>query len=151
MRFAPKTEEQIAADGLIPANTIVDFEVLEAEEATSKAGNPMIALKLRVWRPDGSTTTLRDWLVSNFPAKLLGFAKSTGMRAAYDAGAMHAEDMEGKTGKLKIAVEPEKDGYPAKNKAAFYVEDDEPRRGAQPAQQRAPATSKSDLDDEIPF
>lgn len=120
MKFTPKTEAEIQAEGLIPNNTECDFEVIEAEEKQSKAGNDMIALKLRVWRPDGGTVTMRDWLVSNFPAKILGFAKSAGMEAEYAAGELSAETVEGKTGRLKVKIEDSAD-YGPQNKVGFYV------------------------------
>jgi hypothetical protein len=157
MRFAPKTEAEIKAEGLIPNNTECDFEVLEAEEKQSKAGNDMIALKLRVWRPDGSTTTLRDWLVSNFPAKIFGFAKSTGMQAEYEAGEMTAEAMEGKQGRLKVKIEESAD-YGAQNKVGFYVMPAAPRSIRAPAEPatrgggaKPGAKGGADLADDIPF
>lgn len=149
MRFEPKTEKQLAEEGLIPAGTVCDFEVTEAVEAQSKAGNDMIALKLRVWRPNGTTTTLRDWLLPNYPAKLLAFAKSVGMEDAYNAGAFAAEDLQGKAGKVKVMVE-NSDQYGAQNRAGFYVgnaaQQPEPARQAQRGGGKPAA-----LDDDIPF
>lgn len=153
MKFTPKTEREIAEEGLIPSGTVCDFEVLEAEDTTSKAGNDMIALKLRVWRPNGSTTMMRDWLLPNFPAKLLAFAKATGMEDAYHAGAFSADDLIGKAGKLKVTVE-NSDQYGAQNRPGFYVaagKAEQPAsRSAQPAQQR-PQPKGLDDDSEIPF
>lgn len=156
MKFEPKTEKQIAEEGMMPDGTICDFEVAEAEDTQSKAGNDMIALKLKVWRPNGTTTTMRDWLVSTFQPKILGFAKSIGMRDAYDAGEFDASLLEGKCGKLKVGIDPEKDGYPSRNKVVSYVQGD-----AAPKPRREPAMAgagggprpraKSDLDDDIPF
>jgi hypothetical protein len=149
VRFTPKTERELAEEGLIPAGTVCDFEVIEAEEKQSRAGNDMVALQLKVWRPNGSTTTLRDWLVSNFPGKLMSFANSTSMRDAYDAGEMTADAMVGRCGKLKVGIEEANGDYPARNKVASYVKSDaqpDPARGG-----GAKPGGKPALDDDIPF
>ena len=151
MKFTPKSERELAEEGLIPDGTVCDFEVVEAEDAISKAGNEMIALRLKVWRPNGSTTTVRDWLVSNLQGKVFAFAKAVGMREAYDAGQFDAADLVGKCGTMKVGIEPEKDGFPARNRAASYVAAEQasaPVRGAGPAPRRVPASVDGD---EIPF
>lgn len=153
MKFTPKTEAQIREAGLIPAGTICDFEVMEAAAGTSKAGNAMITLKVKVWRPDGSTTLLNDWLISDALWKLLAFAKATGMVAEYEAGDMPPEALEGRTGRAKIGVQPATDDFPPKNRIAGYM----PREGASAAPARAGggarpgAAAGRDLDDDIPF
>lgn len=149
MRFEPKTEKQLAEEGMLPADTICDFEVVEAKDTTSKAGNEMIALQLKVWRPNGSTMLMRDWLVSNMQGKVLGFAKSVGMRAAYDAGEFHAEDLVGKCGKVKLGIEPAQGDYPARNRVASYVNGEGRAQPPKPGT-RGGGKSPADLD-EIPF
>lgn len=150
MRFEPKTEKQIAEEGLIPDGTVCDFEVVEAEDAVSKAGNEMIAVKLKVWRPSGGTTILRDWLVSTLQRKILDFAKATGMADAYHAGTFDASDLIGKAGKLKVKVENSPD-YGAQNKVSYYVAGDAPKREPAMAGGGGRKPAKSDLDDDIPF
>jgi hypothetical protein len=120
MRFTPKTEEQIAEEGLIPANTICDFEVIEAEEKLSKVGNEMMTLKLKVWRPDGSTTLLFEYLLSDADWKLRAFAVGAGVLDKYEAGVFKPDDIIGAAGKLKVGIDPAKNGYPARNKVLGY-------------------------------
>lgn len=144
MKFAPKTEREIAEEGMMPDGTICDFEVIEAQEAVSKAGNEMIELKLTVWRPNGAQMSMRDWLVSTRQGKVLAFAKAVGMREAYDAGEFRADDLAGKAGKLKVGVDPGDGNYPPRNKVKTYVMPD----ANAPV---APARQKVTVDDDIPF
>jgi hypothetical protein len=152
VRFQPKDEKQLAEEGMLPAGAICDFEVTEAEDAVSRAGNEMIALKLKVWRPNGSTMILRDWLVSTQQGKVLAFAKATGTRDAYDAGEFDARDLTGKCGKLKVGVEDAQGDFPARNKVASYIAADktEPRQERQ-APRGGHAQATNPLDDDIPF
>ena len=156
MKFTPKSEREIAEEGLIPGGTICDFEVIEAVDTVSKAGNEMIALKLKVWRPNGGTTILRAWLVSTLQRKVYDFAKATGQVEAYEAGTMDAAALVGACGKVKVKVEPENNGYPAQNGVAFYVAGEaqpqrrEPSTSA-PVSKPAPRGGGAALDDDIPF
>jgi hypothetical protein len=151
VKFTPKTERELAEEGMLPDGTVCDFEVTEAEDAVSKAGNDMIALKLKVWRPNGSTMQLRDWLVSSQHFKLMAFANATGMREAYDAGTMEAADMAGVCGKVKLGVEPASGDFPARNKVASYVKAETARAPA-PATRGGGGTKPGPVDeDSIPF
>lgn len=153
MKFTPKTEKQIAEEGLIPAGTISDFEVLEAEEKNSKAGNPMVALQLKVWRPDGGTALIRDWLLLDQMWKLHAFCASVGKLAEYEAGEIDAFELKGCTGRAKIGVKPATDQYPAGNSVQGYVKAE---TGAAPAPRAAPRAAMKpdmnpDMSDDIPF
>ena len=63
MRFQPKTEQEVAGDGVWPASE-VDFEILEATETVSKTGNEMIKLRVRIYNAEGRSKTLFDYLVA---------------------------------------------------------------------------------------
>lgn len=146
MKFQPKTEKEIAEEGLIPAGTICDFEVLEAEEKVSKAGNPMVALQLKVWRPNGQTTLVRDWLLLDQMWKLHAFCASVGKLAEYEAGEIDAFELKGCTGRAKIGVKPATDQYPAGNSVQGYIKAE---GAAAPAPKKA--TAMANMDDDIPF
>ncbi len=62
MNFTPRTEEEIA-DSKLWKKGVYDFEVLDACEKISKAGHPMIELKIRVSNGDGVARTLPDYLL----------------------------------------------------------------------------------------
>jgi hypothetical protein len=145
MKFTPKTDQQIAEENLIPTGTVCDFEVLNAEEKLSKAGNEMVALELKVWRPNGSTTIMRDWLLTDMMWKLKAFADAVGMTAEYDRGELPPDIMIGKAGKLKVGIRPANGDFPPSNSVTGYVR---PEGAAAPAR---PAPVAAKLDDEIPF
>ena len=147
MRFEPKTQKQIDEESLLPAG-IFHFLVGSAEDRQSKAGNDMAELKLKIEDESGRTFTVIDYLVATdgMAYKLRHFAETTGLLAEYEKGQMDAEIMEGRTGQCKIAVEPAKGTYRAKNIVTDYVIGADARTAA-PAAPKTPDL----VDDEIPF
>lgn len=146
MKFDPKTEEEVAAAGLLPKGDY-DFEVKQAEEGQSKAGNDMITLTLHVYNADGGYHRVKDWLVSTDSGayKVRHFAYAVGLGAAYENGALSAVDLEGCTGRCRIVIQKSKDPqYADKNSVADYLP-----TGA--AVMAAAAKQPNALDDEIPF
>src|SRR5437016_4593213 len=119
MRFAPQSEEAVAkeASRFEPWRSgIYDFEVAEAEDQTSRAGNEMIVLTLHVFNREGVRRTVYDYLIESIGYKLRHAAYACGLGKNYDTGDLQAMDFCGKAGKLKLGIEPAKDGYPAKNR-----------------------------------
>lgn len=104
MNFEPQTEKAID-DELELADGVYDFEVISAEDTTSKAGNEMIAVVLRVFAADGSTRQVRDWLLPA-PAlskkKLVRFCRSVGIEDKYENGTLTGEDCQGMAGRVAI-------------------------------------------------
>lgn len=143
MRFEPKTATEIDEAGLLEPG-LYDFEVVEAEDKTSKAGNDMVELGLRVENGDGRGFKLLDWLVATDGGayKVRHFAESVGLLAAYEKGDMPAGMMIGKVGRCKISIKPAEGQYRAKNTVADYVGAAVEPVGQKPAQME---------DDEIPF
>ncbi len=142
MKFDPKTDEEIAEAGLIPPSEI-DFEILTAQEKTSKAGNDMFELSIQVFTADGSERTIRDWIMPSFPKKFKHCLDACGLIAKYNAGEISVDDFVGKTGKLKIEIgKPNDDGI-RYNQVHDYV-----KRAAD----YKPIDTKKALDgDECPF
>ena len=122
----PKSEAQIITDGLIPARSICDIEVIEATDSTSKSsGNDMIVLKLKVFH-DGKTKVLTDYITfgqSNAEEfKQRRACDTFGILNAYNSGKLFASDFEGKSGQAKISVQTDKTGnYPDKNAIGEYL------------------------------
>lgn len=146
MRFEPKTQKQIDEESLLPAGTFV-FLVASAEDKLSKAGNDMAEVKIKIEDESGRTFTVIDYLVATdgMAYKLRHFAETTGLLSEYEKGEMEAIIMEGRTGQCKIAVEPAKGTYRAKNVVTDYVVGAETAKA--PAAQKTPAL----VDDEIPW
>lgn len=154
MRFKPKTAEEIATENLLPLG-VYDFEVLEAEEATSAKGNDMIKLKLKVYEDDGGHRIVFDYLLEALAAKLRSAAEVCGLHPQYEAGELRATDFEGKVGKVKVGIQKDKAGqYPDRNAVLDYVFNKDPiaaeakRGGGIGASKRA---ASAPLDDDIPF
>ncbi len=155
MKFAPKTEKECAEAGLFPKGEY-DFEVVKAEETVSKAsGNDMIALTLKVYDQDGGSTLVNDYLLEKLPLKLRRAAEVCGLLEDYETGQLHAADMVGKPGRVKLTIQSDKNGqYPDRNSVQDYVVQKAPEGGWGPAPGAAVASrprEMADLDDDMPF
>lgn len=147
MKFEPKTEEELNAANLL-ANGEYDFEVAEAEEQTSKAGNDMVKLKLNFEDTEGRKHIVFDYLVGSESSlyKVHGFASCVGLLPQYEKGEMQAVMMYGRTGRAKVEIDHKDKAYPAKNVVRNYLK---PKNGAAPVAKAA--SVRDDMDSEIPF
>lgn len=155
MKFTPKSADEVARDGLLPAG-VYPFEVMEATDTLSRAGNDMIRLKLVVFGPDGETPHVFDYLLEKLAYKLRHFAEVTGLLPQYEAGELTAIHCLQKNGYVKLVIE-EQEGYSPKNSVKDYEpapEGSAPRPVAAPRPAPvAAAASAAGFDDEldIPF
>ena len=151
MNFTPKSKEELAMDGLLPAGKY-PFSVTKAEEKTSKAsGNPMLALQLTVYADNGGQVTVFDYLMENKPAQLEQFCRFTGMEALYSSGKLEADDCVGREGYACIKIQPAKDGYDPKNAVSYYCPKPEGTLAGAPAGRLAAAPKDLEGEDSIPF
>lgn len=119
MRFTPKSQAQLDEDNMLPPG-IYDFEVQSAEEATSKAGNEMIKITLKVFRPDGGHMLITDYLMEKLAFKLRHFHETTGRMDCYEAGGITAYECQGLTGRVKLKQKAAEGEFRAKNEVADY-------------------------------
>ena len=120
MKFTPKTEKEILEDNLWPVG-IYNFEVLSAEDKTSKSGNEMIELSLLLFW-DERTRLVTDYLLESIAYKLRHAAVACGLESEYENGNLSAIDFVGRTGNLKLRVEKDKNGlYADKNAVQDYI------------------------------
>lgn len=121
MKFTPKSEKELAEEGLLKPDNY-DFEVLEAsDEVSKKSGNPMIKLKLQVFGHDGRSIHIFDYLMEAMAFKLRHFCDGAGILPKYEAGEVTALDCKGRTGKVLLAIQSDKAGiYPDKNVVKDY-------------------------------
>lgn len=149
MKYAPKSEETLAKEGLFP-NGIYDAEIAEATERVSKSGNDMIQLKLNVFDDQGSMRSVFDYIVpsSNFgERKLRHAADAFGLVDEYESGKLKGEDFSNKSGKVEIGQSKPTDDYPMpKNIVTDYI-----GRGEATVMQEQKKSVKQELDDGIPF
>jgi hypothetical protein len=148
MQFQSKTRDEIDAEkrsfaeqGLLP-NGWYDFEVMGAEEKTSKAGNEMIALKLRVFNPRGGEKHVYDYLLESNAIKMFDFCESVGLLDKYEAGTLTAEDCLLRAARVKIATDSKNPQYAPKNVVKAYA--------VVQSGSTTPAPSEPD-DDDVPF
>lgn len=107
MEYTPQKESDIRSNMLLQPG-VYDFEVAGATEKTSKAGNDMIEMQVRVFPGDDSSPRLlRDWLVAGSDLgelKINRFAHAVGVEDQYFAGQFSALSCEGAAGKCKVIV-----------------------------------------------
>ncbi len=124
MQFVPKTEQELQ-DALLLDPGTYDFEILKAEETTSKtSGKPMIKVTLKVFAHNGSSRQVTDYLLESMAWKLRHFFCAIGKAKDYDNGELNPESCVGCTGKLALKVEPGKDGFNSKNAVKDYIDPD---------------------------
>ena len=150
MRVSPKTDKEIAEEGLWPVGTY-DFEVIEAKDRTSKAGADMIELRVKLFDEHGRSKVVFDYLLDAMAGKLRHAAQAFDLLSEYENGQFLAVDCVGKTGQCKVSIQQDKNGmYPDRNGIADYVVSSK-GLGRKPAQRTVVKAGGSDLDDEIPF
>lgn len=143
MKFAPKTEEQITQENLIPAG-VYPFEIVRATDEVSKSQNEMIKLAIKVWDAEGAERFVYDYLLESMAFKLRHCAYACGLGDNYEQGTLHADDFVGRTGSLKLGIKKDKSGqYPDANQVNDYIVSESP--------QIDPAPLNKMLNDEIPF
>lgn len=154
LTFKPKTEKEISESNLIPVG-IYPFEVLTAESATSKKGNPMMPIELRLFMPDGTERTVFSFLMEAMPAQLFHFCTYSGLSVQYGNGTLKPEDCIGKTGYAKIGIQKGKskdDGsgefWPDRNSVLDYVRPEALKLGAMANKIHDPVKSS---DEDVPY
>jgi len=149
--FPSFTDEELESPNLIEPG-IYHFEVAKAERQTSKAGNPMAKLTLRVWDNAGKTQTLFDYLIfSNIALnirKVKHFCHSVGLVEEYQKREL-PEELANYCGQVEVGIEdpqPKAGGgmYARKNKVVDYIVGEVKT----PKQPNLPA---DEFNDDIPF
>lgn len=150
MKFTPKSENEIASENLLTPG-VYGFEIIEASDEISKAGNEMIKLTVHVF-DDGSPVTLYDYLMEKVAYKLRHAAEVCGLLDDYERGALDALDFQGKTGRCKVVIQKDKTGqFPDKNGIADYLKSETAAPTRAPGGGSRAKTPAGDIDDEVPF
>ena len=144
LRFQPRSEADIKKAGLAPAGDYT-FEVLTAEETKSKAGNPMIKVKLGIYNGDRVGVHVWDYLLTAMEAKLRHFCDAVGLLAKYEAGNLTYQDCVGRSGLCRLIIEDKDPAYEPKNAVKDYVS-----RKAKPLSAPSPKPATEPPDD-VPF
>lgn len=148
MKFKPKSEEEINAEGLWPMG-FYPFEILEGSDEVSGSGNDMIKLKVQLFNQDGDNIIVFDYLLEKLAYKLRHCAEVCGLLDKYQSGELHGDDFIGKSGSAKVGIQKDKQGqYPDKNTISDYVVQKSQPHSTPVAS--APVSAPA-LNDEIPF
>ena len=146
--------------GLWPAGDY-DFEVYDASEETSAAGNEQIKLTLHVFNTEGARRTVFDYLVGTqgMAYKIRHFAEATGIVAQYEKGDLMPSEIVQRTGRLRLRVKKGTNGYPDQNAVQDYIKGSHGVAAGGHVIRNDPAPRPSsrvklpagDIDEEIPF
>jgi len=120
MKFQPKKESELSTFELMPEGKY-PFEIIEGTDTKSKAGNDMIALKLKVFKNDGSFAIVFDYLLEAMMYKVKHASDACGLSDKYENGKLEGADFVGKTGYVKIKIKPAQGDYAAANVVQDYV------------------------------
>lgn len=144
MRFQPKTDEEINQIGILEG--IFDFEVRAAREYINDKGNEVFEIELNVYDHEGIARPRKDWVTPSYAKKFKHLHDSVGLLSKYESGETQADDLVGKSGKLKMSKRKyiNKEGKEAEGDQI----DDYIKRDRQP---ETVATGAIPLDDEVPF
>ena len=119
MQFAPKSAQDIEERQLLPRGEYM-FEIIEATETISQAGNPMIEMRVRVTRT-GYARILSDYILPQRPAKFRNACIAVGVEDKYLSGTVSDDDFVGKRGKVMVGVERAKRGFGRRNVIVDYL------------------------------
>jgi hypothetical protein len=143
MKFKPQTEEEAASAERRPLPAgIYDAEVLLAEETRSKAGNDMLKIKLAVYRPNGGQEWVWDY-ITDTSYRLGQLMGACGLSEQYLKGEVHPDEIEGKSFKVTLKIDPARGEYSERNSVGRY--------GTATPKPAAPSPASTEADDEIPF
>lgn len=141
--YVPREELEKQKHLLTPGKA--DFEVLKATEKTSKSGNDMIELHIKLWDCEGKQTNVFDYLLSDtkFAWKIQSFCDAIGRPEWYAPDfELTPDNLKGQSGKCKIDIEKNQE-YGDKVKIKNYL------MPANPSS--AKMESPEFVDDDIPF
>ena len=150
MKVNPISEQEADAQssGLWPDGEY-DYEIREASEETSAAGNSMIKLEVYIFDRDANRRMVFDYLVNSDGAawKIRKFAASCGLLPQYEKGDLMANEIVGRTGRCKVGTQAARGEYPAKNVIRDFIK----AAGVSIPVQRREKVVAGEIDDEIPF
>ena len=143
MKFKPQTEEEaaLAERRPLPAG-IYDAEVLLAEETRSKAGNDMLKIKLAVYRPNGGQEWVWDY-ITDTSYRLGQLMTACGLSEQYLKGEVHPDELEGKSFKVTLKIDPARGDFSERNSVGRY--------GTATPKPAAPSPASTEADDDFDF
>ena len=143
MKFRPQTEEEAASAERRPLPAgIYDAEVLEVVETRSKAGNDMLKIKLGVFRPQGGQDWIYDY-ITDTSYRLGQLMTACGLSEQYLKGEVHPDELEGKSFKVTLKIDPARGEYSERNSVGRY--------GTATPKPAAPSPASTEAEDDFVF
>lgn len=105
--YTPVTEEQIQLSRLLPEG-FYPIQLIKGEDATSKAGAPMVKLSIVVFMEDGATRTITDYILPGTSwgdRSLFELCKASGLSQEYAQGKFLPYMVDGRTCFAKVGVQ----------------------------------------------
>lgn len=147
----PLSREQLKMGDLIKPG-IYEYEVIEAEEKVSQAGNDMIALKLNILLPNDKQKIIYDYLLEAMEWKVGHFCESLGMLDDYEQNYISAAKCQGKKGLVKVFIQKDPKGlYPDKNSVQDYIASDKIAAIKMQKKESQAENHEPFIDDVLPF
>jgi hypothetical protein len=112
MKFDPRTEEQCRAPRRVLPKGDYPFEIIAAYDKVSKAGHPMIEMRVRLYEGEKVAAQVFDYLLpgENMAYKLRHCCAACGLLAQYETGDLAPDMLVGRGGKAKVNIQKDKDG-----------------------------------------
>ena len=143
MKFKPQSEEEAASAERRPLPAgIYDAEVLEVVETRSKAGNDMLKIKLGVFRPQGGHDWIYDY-ITDTSYRLGQLMSACGLSEQYQKGEVHPDELEGKSFKVTLKIDPARGEYSERNSVGRY--------GTATPKPATPTVASTEADDDFDF
>lgn len=166
MNYKTRSEKELAEANLLPKGEY-PFEIIDAREQQSKAGNDMLVLEIDLISTEtGARRRVTDYIVPGSiwaDKKLHDLMWSIGLGEKYAAGSIAADELLNKSGVAGVGIDKgkpftakdgtQKDGYD-KNKIEFYKRAGSPAAatGAKAQPTAAQLANQADtLDEDVPF
>jgi len=122
------------------------FKILTADDnKPSKAGNPMVTIRLEIWDIDGKSTFVTDYLVSSLQFKIKHLYDAIGQPNLYKSGDIDPAFLVGKSGKCILKVEHQP-GYDPQTKIKDYK-----KKEVSDSAEPEVSDSSDPFDDDIPI
>lgn len=167
LKFTPKTEEEVKSAGMFDPG-VYDFEIVKAEDQTSKAGNDMVKIVLKVFHQNGDFILMSDYLLTDesMAFKLRHCCAAIGILPKYESGELESGDFVTGTGQIKLKIDkgkPKKDEggnltgemYPDRNGVVDYIparsEEEKNTAAKNHGLDKTGGKKKNELNDAIPW
>jgi hypothetical protein len=168
MKYNTRSEKELAEANLLPKGEY-PFEIADAKEQKSKAGNDMLVLEVDCIGESGARKRITDYIVPGTiwaDKKLHDLMWSVGLGEKYASGTITADDLVGRSGLAAVGIDKgkpftakdgtEREGFD-KNKIAFYKRPESAPSSKKPQPTEAQLANQAQgganegADEDVPF